>query len=143
MQQMWKGGLLDMNPEALNALIMDYMTFAAETRSDKNLNVNIKAQVMLQVAQALGTLVPLTTADNGEAELQMKAQEHQMNLEMKKAELGMKAQEHQMKMQHSQAESQMKLQQAQQNHANSLVQSQQSHESKLTQAKESAQSKEN
>lgn len=137
---MWKGGLLDMNPEALVGLISEYMEFSSEVRNDQNLGANVKSQVMLQMAQALGTLVPLVK-DDGQAELQMKAQEHQMNLQMKQEEMKMKQQEHAMKLQHSQTENQMKLQQSQQNHAASLVQSQQSHQTKLVQAQQSAQSK--
>ena len=132
-----------MNPEllTLEQVIQAYMQNALAIQGDTNLNLQVKSQAMLQMAQALGTLVPLTTADNGQAELQMKAQEHQMNLEMKQAELGMKQQEHAMKLQHSQAENSLKLQQTQQNHENSLVQSQQSHQTKLAQAQQSAQAK--
>lgn len=134
-----------MNPELLTIeqVIQAYMQNALAVQADPNLNLQVKSQAMLQMAQALGTLVPLTTNDNGQAELQMKSQEHQMNLEMKQAELQMKAQEHQMKMQHSQAENEMKLQQAQDNHESKLIQGQQSHETKLTQAKESTKAKSN
>ena len=131
-----------MNPQmqALQGIIQEYMTLASEVRNDQNLGPTTKAQVLLQMSQSLAALVPLTTND-AQAELEMKAQEHQMNLQAKQAEMGMKQQEHQMKMQHSQSENEMKLQQAQQNHANNLVQSQQSHESKLVQAQETQNSK--
>lgn len=131
-----------MNPELLTIeqVIQAYMQNALAVQADQNLNLQVKSQAMLQMAQALSALVPLTT-NNAEAELQMKAQEHQMNLQMKQAELGMKQQEHALKLQHSQAENEMKLQQSQQNHAASLIQSQQSHQTKLAQVQESAQSK--
>jgi hypothetical protein len=124
-------------PLTIEQVIQAYMQTALAVQGDPNLNLQVKSQAMLQMAQALSTLVPLTTADNGQAELQMKAQEHQMNLAMKQKELEMKQQEHVMKLQHSQAENEMKLQQAQQNHANSLVQSQQSHQVKLQQSAQS------
>ena len=132
-----------MNPEllTLEQVIQAYMQNALAVQADTNLNLQVKSQAMLQMAQALGTLVPLTTADNGQAELQMKAQEHQMNLEMKQAELGMKQQEHAMKLQHSQAENEMKITQARDNHVLSLAQNQESHQTKLTQAQEAQKSK--
>jgi len=132
-----------MNPEllTLEQVIQAYMQNALAVQADQNLNLQVKSQAMLQMAQALGTLVPLTTADNGQAELQMKAQEHQMNLEMKQAELGMKQQEHAMKLQHSQSENEMKLTQARDNHVLSLAQNQESHQTKLSQAQQTAQSK--
>jgi hypothetical protein len=132
-----------MNPEqeliTLEQVIQAYMQNALAVKASQQLNLDVKSQAMLQMAQALGTLVPLTTADNGQAELQMKAQEHQMNLAMKQEEMKMKAQEHAMKLQHSQAENEMKLQQSQQNHEASLVQSQQSHQTKLAQTQQNKQ----
>jgi hypothetical protein len=128
-----------MNPQALAGLLMEYMEFTSEVRNDANLGPNVKSQIMLQMAQALSSLVPLVNDDGGQAELKMKAQEHQMNLEVKRAELGFKQQEHAMKMQHSQAENEMKLQQARLDHASKIMQSQEAHESKLAQQKESAQ----
>jgi hypothetical protein len=131
-----------MNPEeqglTIEQVIQAYMQHALQVQGDPQLNLQVKSQAMLQTAQALGTLVPLTT-NNAQAELQMKAQEHQMNLQMKQAELGMKQQEHAMKMEHSQTENEMKLQQAQQNHESKLVQGVQSHQVKLQQSAQSKQ----
>jgi hypothetical protein len=117
----------------IDQVIQAYMQNALDIQS-QNLDVPVKAQAMLQMAQALNYLVPLAT-NNQQAELEMKAQEHQMNLQSKQAELAMKQQEHEMKLAHSQQENAMKLQQAQDHHANSLVQSQQSHATKLEQMK--------
>jgi hypothetical protein len=113
-------------------LINEYAMFALEVRNDAVLSVPVKAQTMLQIAQALAQLVPLMAGP--QAELEMRQQEHAMNLEMKRQELGMKAQEHEMKLQQSQADHQLKLQQSQDNHQNSLVQSQESHKQKLSQS---------
>jgi hypothetical protein len=122
-----------MNPElTIDQVIQAYMQNALEVKDDTILNLEKKSQAMLQMAQALNYLVPLAT-NNQAAELQMKAQEHQMTLSVKQQELEMKQQEHQMKLQQSQDNHQQKLQQASDNHQNSLVQSQQAHESRLVQ----------
>jgi hypothetical protein len=122
-----------MNPElTIDQVIQAYMENALDVKNDTILNLEKKSQAMLQMAQALNYLVPLAT-NNQEAELQMKAQEHEMTLSVKQQELQMKQQEHQMKLQQSQDNHQQKLQQASDNHQNSLVQSQQAHESRLVQ----------
>jgi hypothetical protein len=125
-----------MNPElTIDQVIQAYMQNALEVQGDTILNLEKKSQAMLQMAQALNYLVPLAT-NNQAAELQMKAQEHEMTLSVKQQELQMKQQEHQMKLQQSQDNHQQKLQQTQDNHQNSLVQSQQAHETKLSQQKQ-------
>jgi hypothetical protein len=107
----------------IEQLIAEYVDFTLQTKNDPVLDVNVKSDIMQKMAGALAQLVPLVTND-GQAELQMKQQEHAMTLEMKQAELQFKQQEHAMKMQQSQADHQLKL-----------GQSQQSHEEKLKQAK--------
>jgi hypothetical protein len=111
-----------MNPEeqveipqqlTIDQVIQAYMQHALTVQGDQMLNVDKKSQAMLQMAQALSYLVPLATNDS-EAELQMKAQEHQMNLQAKQAEIEFKHQEHAMKMQ-----------QADDKHRQSLVMQQQ------------------
>jgi hypothetical protein len=122
-----------MNPElTIDQVIQAYMEHALAVKESTMLNLDKQSQAMLQMAQALNYLVPLAT-NNQAAELQMKAQEHQMTLSIKQQELEMKQQEHQMKLQQSQDNHQQKLQQTNDNHQNSLVQSQQAHESRLVQ----------
>jgi hypothetical protein len=116
----------------IEQLIAEYVDFTLQTKNDPVLDVNVKSDIMQKMAASLAQLVPLVTND-GQAELQMKQQEHAMTLEMKQAELQFKQQEHAMKMQQSQADHQLKLRQSQDNHSNSLVQSQQSHEAKIKQ----------
>jgi hypothetical protein len=117
----------------IEQLIAEYVDFTLQTKNDPILDVNVKSDIMQKMAGALAHLVPLVTND-GQAELQMKQQEHAMTLEMKQQEMAMKQQEHEMKLQQSQADHQLKLRQSQINHTNTLVQSQQSHETKLKQA---------
>lgn len=107
----------------IDQLVAEYVDFALQVKNDPNLNRDVKSQIMLQQAQALAQLVPLMNGQ--EAELQMKQQEHAMNIEMKQQELAFKREEHQMKLQQSQSSHMMKLQQAQESHQSALVQSEQ------------------
>jgi hypothetical protein len=126
------------HPEAqksVQAVLLEYLDYAITIKESPILGDPVKAQIMLQMAQAINYLAPLAQDDKGQ-ELQLKAEEHQMNLQAKQQELAMKEQEHEMKLQHQQNDHALKLQQAQDNHRNSLVQGQQSHEMKLSQQKQ-------
>lgn len=97
-----------MNP--LDQLIMEYIQYTSGIVQNPNLGDNVKPQMLLQMAQALNVLVPLTQNDQ-QAELEMKSQEHQMTLQAKQAELEFKAQEHGLKLRQAQETHQMKLSQ--------------------------------
>jgi hypothetical protein len=107
----------------IEQLIAEYVDFTLQIKNDEMLDKNVKSDIMQKMAGSLAQLVPLVTND-GQAELQMRQQEHAMTLEMKQQELAFKQQEHAMKLQQSQTDHQLKL-----------GQSQQSHEAKLKQAK--------
>lgn len=100
-------------PVTIDQVIQAYMQHAMSIQGDQMLNTEKKSQAMYQLAQALNVLVPLATQD-GQAELQMKAESHQMDLQAKQAEMEFKQQEHV-----------MKLQQAQEKHSLGLVMQQQ------------------
>lgn len=131
----------------LEDMVLQYVDYAVGVKNDLTLNHQVKSKIMLDMAQAVGYLVPLMKDDAQndlmmkQAELEMKGQEMQMDMEMKKAELELKREEHSMKLQHSQQEQQMKMKHQEENHQHSLVQNQQSHESKMEQQKQAAQSK--
>lgn len=108
-------------PFTLDQVIQAYMDQALAIKDDKMLNLDKKSQAMLQMAQALASLVPLATNDK-EQELALKAQEHQMNMQVKQAELQMKAEEHRMKLEQSNQSHSLKLQQTAQSHAQNLQQ---------------------
>lgn len=131
-----------MNPEllTLEQVIQVYMQNALAIQADPQLNLQVKSQAMLQMAQALGTLVPLTTND-GQAELQLKAQEHQMNLTVKQEELKMKQQEHQFNLQAAAQKHQLDLETAARKHQTDTVIKTQQAEQKAKQAEAQAQAK--
>lgn len=141
---------------ALQEMIMQYIDYANGVKNDTTLGHPVKAQIMVQMAQAVNYLVPLIPNDQDmqmkqaelqmkfeeqQANLQFKQQEMQMNLEMKQQEMQMKAQENQMKQQQQQEQHHQKMQQQEQNNQLSLVQSQQQHEVSMEQTKQAAQLK--
>jgi hypothetical protein len=144
--------------EMLSEVANQYMDFAIEVKNNESLDIPLRAQIMVQMSQALNYMIPLLK-DDGQAdmmmkqqELELKQQEHEMNMQMKQAELEfkqqemqlnlqMKQQEQQMKLQQSQQQNQIKLQQQQENHQHNIVQSHESHQHKMVQDKQAAQVK--
>lgn len=128
---------MDILPEMIN----QYMDYAIQTKNNAQLNEQVKAQIMVQMAQAINYLVPLIPNDQEmqmkQAELQMKFQEQQMQMEMKQQEhqmdLQFKQEEMQLKMQESQIKAQATAQQTQQK----IIQNEQTHQQKIVQTKES------
>lgn len=81
------------------------------TKPPANLNTDVMAQAISQLAAAYAQLKPDPQQQDGEQQLQLKREEMQANLEMKQQELELKREEIQMKLQ---AEQQKMAQDAQQ-----------------------------
>jgi hypothetical protein len=73
-------------------LVNQYAEFAIQVKNSQTLGEPVKAQIMLQMAQALSSLVPLA----GGQQDQIVQQQHQMDLEKHQAEQQKAAQNHQM-----------------------------------------------
>lgn len=142
--------------DMLNDLIEQYIEFSKGiiAKAGKELDNPVASKILVEQAQALGTLVPLLTNDaqakQQEMEMQMqmkqqemelKKQEHEMNMQMKQAEMGFKQQENEQKLQMNEQMNQQKINQQAENHQSQLVQKQESHESQLQQQKQAAQLK--
>lgn len=112
----------------LEEITLQYMDFAMGVKNDPQLNVQVKAQAMLQMAQALNYLVPMLPSSKRiekepspadlvqkQAEMEMRAQEHAQKLQLKEAEVVLKEQqlihnerEHQQRMRQQRQASQLK-----------------------------------
>lgn len=152
---------LDPVADALNDHIMMYIDFAQEVRKDKELNLQTRSKILLDMSQAVGQLLQFHPSSQEDKtadleikqqefelkkaemmfQLQLKQQEHEMNMQMKQEEMALKQQENQLKLQMTQESNQMKLQQQQENHENNIVQGQEAHQSKMEQQKQAAQLK--
>lgn len=111
----------------LEELTLQYMDFAMGVKNDPQLNVQVKAQAMLQMAQALNYLVPMLPSSKEidkapspaelemkAAEMEMRAQEHAQKLQLKAAETALKEQQHQQKLIHNEQEHRQRLRQQRQ-----------------------------
>lgn len=111
----------------LEELTLQYMDFAMGVKNDPQLNVQVKAQAMLQMAQALNYLVPMLPSSKRiekepspaelvqkQAEMEMRAQEHAQKLQLKAAEVVLKEQQHQQKLIHNEQEHRQRLRQQKQ-----------------------------
>lgn len=83
----------------LEEITLQYMDFAMGVKNDPQLNVQVKAQAMLQMAQALNYLVPMLPSSK-----RIEKEPSPAELEMKAAEMEMRAQEHAQKLQLKAAE---------------------------------------
>lgn len=112
----------------LEEITLQYMDFAMGVKNDPQLNVQVKAQAMLQMAQALNYLVPMLPSSKRiekepspadlvqkQAEMEMRAQEHAQKLQLKEAEVVLKEQqlihnerEHQQRMRQQRQAAQLK-----------------------------------
>lgn len=112
----------------LEEITLQYMDFAMGVKNDPQLNVQVKAQAMLQMAQALNYLVPMLPSSKEidkapspadliqkQAEMEMRAQEHAQKLQLKAAETQQKLihneQEHQQRLRQQKQASQLKQRQ--------------------------------
>lgn len=148
---MLPGGELGDPMEFLPEVVNQYLDYAIKLKSDETLNIPVKTQAMLQMAQAINYLVPLvsnTDQQDKQQEFQLKIAEFEMKMKEQENALQLKQQEHQMNMamkqqelQFKQAESQMKLRQNAEQHQQKLVQSEQAHQTKVKQQEQAAQSK--
>ena len=111
----------------LEELTLQYMDFAMGVKNDPQLNVQVKAQAMLQMAQALNYLVPMLPSSKRiekepspadlvqkQAEMEMRAQEHAQKLQLKAAEVVLKEQQHQQQLIHNEQRHQQRLRQQRQ-----------------------------
>lgn len=123
---MQQQALLDPH-DMLEEITLQYMDFVMGVKNDPQLNVQVKAQAMLQMAQALNYLVPMLPASKEmdkapspadlvqkQAEMEMRAQEHAQKLQLKAAEIALKEQQHQQKLIHNEQEHQQRLRQQKQ-----------------------------
>lgn len=113
--------------QVLEEITLQYMDFVMGVKNDPQLNVQVKAQAMLQMAQALNYLVPMLPSSKriekepSPAELEMKAaememrmREHEQKLQLKAAETALKEQQHQQKLIHAEQQHQQRLNQQRQ-----------------------------
>lgn len=79
---------MKINPmELLDEVVIEYMDLAYTIKNDMTLAVPVKTQAMLQLAQAINYLIPITQTMK-EAEMIQKEQEHIQRLtEAEQAEL--------------------------------------------------------
>ena len=107
----------------LDQLIVEYVQFASETKNSTTLGEPVKAQIMLQMAQALNVLVPLAGSGQDQlvqqqADMQMAQQKHaqdmQIQAERHQAELAKADQKHQMDLVHQDQKHTMALEQMKQ-----------------------------
>jgi hypothetical protein len=100
-----------------------------EFAKNQELDVLTKASALSQMSQSIGNIFGILNQPSPEqdlqikaAELQMKAQEHQLNLEAKQQEMQFKAQESNQKLQQKEIENRMNIIHKQQGHEQSLQQ---------------------
>lgn len=111
----------------LEEITLQYMDFAMGVKNDPQLNVQVKAQAMLQMAQALNYLVPMLPSSKRiekepspadlvqkQAEMEMRMREHEQKLQLKAAETALKEQQHQQQLIHNEREHQQRLRQQKQ-----------------------------
>ena len=112
-------------------LVNQYAEFAIQVKNSQTLGEPVKAQIMLQMAQALSSLVPLA----GGHQDQIVQQQHQMDLEKQKPiqQMQMAQQKHDQEMQIQLEKHQAEQQKAAQNHQMGLVQKEQQHQIALKQ----------
>lgn len=120
-------------------LVNQYAEFAIQVKNSQTLGEPVKAQIMLQMAQALSSLVPLV----GGQQDQIVQQEHQMELEKQKhiQQMQMAQQKHDQEMQIQLEKHQADQQKAAQSHQMGLVQKEQQHQMGLQQAQAQAKQK--
>lgn len=111
--------------DVLEEITLQYMDFAMGVKNDPQLNVQVKAQAMLQMAQALNYLVPMLPSSK-----RIEKEPSPAELEMKAAEMEMRAQEHAQKLQLKATETQQKL-----------IHNEQEHQQRLNQQKQASQLK--
>lgn len=111
--------------DMLEEITLQYMDFAMGVKNDPQLNVQVKAQAMLQMAQALNYLVPMLPSSK-----RIEKEPSPAELEMKAAEMEMRAQEHAQKLQLKAAETHQKL-----------IHNEQQHQQRLNQQKQASQLK--
>ena len=111
--------------DVLEEITLQYMDFVMSVKNDPQLNVQVKAQAMLQMAQALNYLVPMLPSSK-----RIEKEPSPAELEMKAAEMEMRAQEHAQKLQLKAAETQQKL-----------IHNEQQHQQRLRQQKQASQLK--
>lgn len=116
----------------LEELTLQYMDFAMGVKNDPQLNVQVKAQAMLQMAQALNYLVPMLPSSK-----RIEKEPSPAELEMKAAEMEMRMREHEQKLQLKAAETALKEQQ----HQQQLIHNEQEHRQRLRQQKQASQLK--
>lgn len=104
--------------DVLEEITLQYMDFVMGVKNDPQLNVHIKAQAMLQMAQALNYLVPMLPSSK-----QIEKEPSPAELEMKAAEMEMRMREHEQKFQLKAAETALKEQQ----HQQELIHNEQQH----------------
>jgi hypothetical protein len=112
----------------INELVLQYIDYATGIKNRPDLNENVRAQIMLQMAQALNVLVPL--ANPGEE------QALQQQQQMDQAQ-----QQHAQQMQMAQQKHQAELQKSAEKHQMDLAMKQQHHDLALQQAKMKASQK--
>ena len=112
-------------------LVNQYAEFAIQVKNSQTLGEPVKAQIMLQMAQALSSLVPLA----GGQQDQIVQHQHQMDLEKQKhiQQMQMAQQKHDQAMQIQLEKHQAEQQKAAQNHQMGLVQKEQQHQIALKQ----------
>lgn len=105
----------------INELILQYIELATEIRHDVTLGPPVKGTVLLQLAQALSSLVPLATQGEEQALQQQQqmdqaqkqhAQQMQMAQQKHDQQLQITAQKHALDMQKVQESHQMQMKQA-------------------------------
>lgn len=111
--------------DVLEEITLQYMDFAMGVKNDPQLNVQVKAQAMLQMAQALNYLVPMLPSSK-----EIDKAPSPADLIQKQAEMEMRAQEHAQKLQLKAAETQQKL-----------IHNEQEHQQRLNQQKQASQLK--
>lgn len=116
----------------LEEITLQYMDFAMGVKNDPQLNVQVKAQAMLQMAQALNYLVPMLPSSK-----RIEKEPSPAELEMKAAEMEMRAQEHAQKLQLKAAETALKEQQ----HQQQLIHNEQRHQQRMRQQRQASQLK--
>lgn len=115
--------------DVLEELTLQYMDFAMGVKNDPQLNVQIKAQAMLHMAQALNYLIPMLPSSKEidkapspvdlvqkQAEMEMRVQEHAQKLQLKAAETALKERQHQQKLIHNEQEHRQRLRQQNKRH---------------------------
>lgn len=115
-------------------LVNQYAEFAIEVKNSQTLGEPVKADIMLKMAQALSSLVPLA----GGQQDQIVQQQHQMELEKQKhiQQLQMAQQKHDQEMQIQLEKHQAEQNKAAQDHQMGLVQKEQQHQIALKQKAE-------